>query len=64
MSHSDILLAADHTKYTASAVEIGNVSQVTALFTDEYQVRHYNLLQSQQVEIVQVSPSQDDALAV
>lgn len=32
-----ILLAADHTKYNASAaVEIGNVAQVTALFTDEY----------------------------
>lgn len=37
MAHSrTILLAADHTKYHASAaVEIGNVSQVTALFTDE-----------------------------
>ncbi|MDU5730584.1 MAG: DeoR/GlpR family DNA-binding transcription regulator [Citrobacter freundii] len=67
MSHSrHILLAADHTKYTASAaVEIGNVSQVTALFTDEYPgPALHNLLQSQQVEIVQVSPSQDDALAV
>ena len=38
MAHSrQILLAADHTKYHASAaVEIGNVAQVTALFTDEY----------------------------
>lgn len=38
MAHSrHILLAADHTKYHASAaVEIGNVSQITALFTDEY----------------------------
>lgn len=37
MSHArNILLAADHTKYHASAaVEIGNVSQVAALFTDE-----------------------------
>ena len=37
MAHSrNILLAADHTKYHASAaVEIGNVSQVAALFTDE-----------------------------
>lgn len=37
MAHSrSILLAADHTKYHASAaVEIGNVSQVAALFTDE-----------------------------
>ena len=37
MAHSrSILLVADHTKYTASAaVEIGNVSQVSALFTDE-----------------------------
>lgn len=36
MAHSrNILLAADHTKYHASAaVEIGNVSQVAALFTD------------------------------
>ena len=67
MAHSrHILLAADHTKYTASAaVEIGNVSQVTALFTDEYPgPALHNLLQSQQVEIVQVSPSQDDVLAV
>lgn len=67
MAHSrHILLAADHTKYTASAaVEIGNVSQVTALFTDEYPgPALHNLLQSQQVEIVQVSPSQDDALAM
>lgn len=67
MAHSRyILLAADHTKYTASAaVEIGNVSQVTALFTDEYPgPALHNLLQSQQVEIVQVSPSQDDVLAV
>ncbi|WP_194208531.1 DeoR/GlpR family DNA-binding transcription regulator [Superficieibacter sp. 1612_C1] len=38
MAHSrHILLAADHTKYHASAaVEIGNISQVTALFTDDY----------------------------
>jgi DeoR/GlpR family transcriptional regulator of sugar metabolism len=38
MAHSrHILLAADHTKYHASAaVEIGNVAQATALFTDEY----------------------------
>ena len=66
MMSRHILLAADHTKYTASAaVEIGNVSQVTALFTDEYpDPALHNLLQSQQVEIVQVSPSQDDALAV
>lgn len=37
MDHSrQILLAADHTKYHASAaVEIGNVAQATALFTDE-----------------------------
>lgn len=48
MSHSrHILLAADHTKYTASAaVEIGNVSQVTALFTDEYRVRHCTIYSS------------------
>ncbi|MBF2788614.1 MULTISPECIES: DeoR/GlpR family DNA-binding transcription regulator [Enterobacter] len=38
MAHSrQILLAADHTKYHASAaVAIGNVAQLTALFTDEY----------------------------
>lgn len=37
MAHArNILLVADHTKYHASAaVEIGNVAQVTALFTDE-----------------------------
>lgn len=36
MSHSrNILVAADHTKFRASAaVEIGNISQVSALFTD------------------------------
>ncbi|MGS9092609.1 DeoR family transcriptional regulator, partial [Salmonella enterica subsp. enterica serovar Infantis] len=38
MAHSrHILLAADHTNYHASAaVEIGNVSQITALFKDDY----------------------------
>lgn len=37
MAHArNILLVADHTKYHASAaVEIGNVAQVTALFTDK-----------------------------
>lgn len=66
MAHSrHILLAADHTKYHASAaVEIGNVSQITALFTDEYPgPALQNLLQSQQIEVVQVSPSLDDAVS-
>lgn len=38
-----ILLAADHTKFTASAaVEIGNVAQATALFTDEMRLGSAN----------------------
>lgn len=63
MAHSrNILLAADHTKYSASAaVEIGNISQVAALFTDAYpESALRDLLQSQQIEIVQVSANQDE----
>ena len=61
IAHSrSILLAADHTKYHASAaVEIGNVAQVTALFTDEYPPAALKArLQDSQVEIV---VAQDDA---
>ncbi|WP_182396999.1 DeoR/GlpR family DNA-binding transcription regulator [Salmonella enterica] len=48
----------------SAAVEIGNVSQITALFTDEYPgPALQNLLQSQQIEVVQVSPSLDDAVS-
>ncbi|RJT50951.1 DeoR/GlpR family DNA-binding transcription regulator [Rahnella variigena] len=60
MAHSrHILLAADHTKYHASAaVEIGNVSQVTALFTDELPAAGlHKLLKNNQVEIVKAIPS-------
>lgn len=60
MAHSrHILLAADHTKYHASAaVEIGNVSQVTALFTDELPAAGlHKILKNNQVEIVKASPS-------
>ena len=66
MAHArHILLAADHTKYHASAaVEIGNISSVTALFTDELPgPALHTLLQSHQVEIVQVSPDQDDVVS-
>lgn len=55
MAHSrHILLAADHTKFHASAaVEIGNVGKATALFTDVPPPSHMvTLLQQQQVELV------------
>ncbi|MFV0548401.1 MAG: DeoR/GlpR family DNA-binding transcription regulator [Limnobaculum xujianqingii] len=58
IAHSrHMLLAADHTKYHASAaVEIGNVNQATALFTDEMPpVQLASYLKQQQVEI-HVSP--------
>ncbi|TAT60988.1 DeoR family transcriptional regulator, partial [Enterobacter cloacae] len=50
-------LAADHTKYTASAaVEIGNVAQATALFTDELPGSAlHNHLKFSKVEVVEVS---------
>ena len=58
MAHArHILIAADQTKYHASAaVEIGNVSQITALFTDEYPNSALRaLLDSRQVDIVKVN---------
>ena len=58
MTHSrHLLLAADHTKYHASAaVEIGNVAQMTALFTDEVPGSALQgILKANQVEIVQVA---------
>lgn len=61
MAHSrNILLAADHTKYHASAaVEIGNVAQITALFTDEEPPAALkSRLQDSQIEIIL---SQEDA---
>ncbi|MFK3661412.1 DeoR/GlpR family DNA-binding transcription regulator [Scandinavium sp. NPDC088450] len=64
MAHSrHRLLAADHTKYHASAaVEIGNVSQMTALFTDEAPgTALHNLLKANQVEVVEVSVDGDEA---
>lgn len=58
MSHArHILLAADRTKYTASAaVEIGNATQATALFTDQLPgAALQQQLKASQVEMVQVS---------
>lgn len=55
MAHSrHILLAADHTKFHASAaVEIGNVAKATALFTNVSPPSQLAaLLQQQQVELV------------
>ncbi|EOC1533198.1 DeoR/GlpR transcriptional regulator [Cronobacter turicensis] len=64
MTHSrHILLAADHTKYHASAaVSIGNLSQATALFTDRQPGASLSgILKAHQVELVQAeSPSGDD----
>ena len=64
MAHSrHILLAADHTKYHASAaVSIGNLSQATALFTDRQPGASLNtILKAHQVELVQAElPSGDD----
>ena len=61
MAHSrHILLAADHTKFHASAaVEIGNVGKATALFTDDEPPAALSaLLQQQQVELVVTSSAQ------
>ena len=61
MAHSrHILLAADHTKYHASAaVEIGNVSQATALFTDELPTAGLlKVLKNHQVEVINVSSAE------
>jgi len=60
MAHArHILLAADHTKYHASAaVSIGNISQVSALFTDAPPPAAMNqLAHTHQVEIIEVSPA-------
>ena len=56
-----VLLAADHTKYQASAaVEIGNVAQATALFTDEVPgTALQSLLRNSHVELVEVSSSDE-----
>lgn len=62
MAHSrHILLAADHTKYTASAaVEIGNVAQATALFTDELPgPTLQNHLKTSKVEVVEVNSNDE-----
>ena len=67
IEHSrNILIAADHTKFQASAaVEIGNISQATALFTDGYPgAALQDLLQLQQIEVVHVSADQDDSMSV
>ncbi|MFO6300128.1 DeoR/GlpR family DNA-binding transcription regulator [Rahnella selenatireducens] len=61
MAHSrHILLAADHTKYHASAaVEIGNISQAAALFTDELPAAGLlKILKNHQVEVINVSTSE------
>lgn len=58
MAHSrQILLAIDHTKFHASAaVEIGNIKQITALFTDNLPPPPlYQLLKSHQIEINQIA---------
>lgn len=62
IAHSrHILLAADHTKYHASAaVEIGNIAQTTALFTDQRPgAGLQDILKSSQVELVEVSTSDE-----
>lgn len=63
MAHTrHILLAADHTKYHASAaVSIGNLSQASALFTDETPPAAMNqLAHTHQVEIIEVTPASVD----
>ena len=60
MAHSrHILLAADHTKYYATAaVEVGNVAQTKALFTDEIpETELITHLKSSKVNVVKVNPS-------
>ena len=62
IAHSrHILLAADHTKYHASAaVEIGNVAQATALFTDELPgPALQSHLKSSKVEVVEVNSGEE-----
>ncbi len=63
MAHSrHILLAADHTKFHASAaVEIGNTRQATALFTDQPPPSAMgSVLQQQQVELVVIPTSSEE----
>jgi len=60
MAHSrHILLAADHTKYYATAaVKVGNVAQTQALFTDEIpETELITHLKSSKVNVVKVNPS-------
>ncbi|MDY0972861.1 DeoR/GlpR family DNA-binding transcription regulator [Siccibacter turicensis] len=54
-----VLLAADHTKYTASAaVDIGNMTQATALFTDRLPgTALQQRLKAGQVDVVLASPT-------
>ncbi len=62
MAHSrHILLAADHTKYHASAaIEVGNVAQATALFTDKLPGSALQgHLKSGKVEVVEVNPGDE-----
>ncbi|WHS99226.1 MAG: HTH-type transcriptional repressor CsqR [Pantoea stewartii] len=64
MAHSrHILLAADHTKFQASAaVEMGSVAQATALFTDKLPgTALQNLLKTHQVEVILAKPGGDEA---
>ena len=63
MMHSrQILLAVDHTKFNASAaVEIGNIKQITALFTDNLPPAPvHQLLKNHQIEINQIAVDQTD----
>ncbi|PQK72452.1 DeoR family transcriptional regulator [Pantoea ananatis] len=63
MAHArHILLAADHTKFQASAaVEMGSVTQATALFTDRLPATALqNVLKAHQVEIIQATPGGDE----
>jgi len=63
MAHSrHILLAADHTKFQASAaVEMGSVAQATALFTDKLPgTALQNLLKTHQVEVILAKPGGDE----
>lgn len=63
MAHArHILLAADHTKFQASAaVEMGSVTQATALFTDRLPAAALqNVLKAHQVEMIQATPGGDE----
>lgn len=66
MTHSrQILLAVDHTKFHASAaVEIGNISQITALFSDKIPPAPVNqVLKSHQIEMNHIAVEQTDSEA-